>query len=202
MRSVIIQPNKKSTQHIVLWPVPVLYLVLHISFLNQNCMMWLSSYFPHENKRPNEVMSSPTAQRSLTPYSGLSHCQSPPLSFLVVRGGGCPVLCGLFSSTPALYPLDASSKPHTSHYTSYPLPLPPIPPRILFRFPPSPPTIMKTKNVTRQCKMSLGGKITSGWNYWHRNMCSFLNLFSLYCVILPNEIAPFWLIKVSRSPQF
>lgn len=122
--------------------------------------------------------------------------------FFVVGGGDCPVLCGLFSSTPALYPLDASSKPPTSHYTSYPLPLSPIPPRILFRFPPSRPTIMKTKNVTRQCKMSLGGKITSGWNYWHRNMCSFLNLFSLYCVILPNEIAPFWLIKVSRSPQF
>ena len=52
--------------------------------------------------------------------------------------GGHPVLCRMFSSSPGLYPLDASS--------NHPLPY-----------------NVTNKNISRLCHVSLGGKITPGW---------------------------------------
>ena len=73
--------------------------------------------------------------------------------------GGYPVHCRVFSNTPDLYPLDASSKPLTSHSTSSSLPH-------SFHFPnllrPPPPLswLWKRKMSPSNAKCPLGAKIT------------------------------------------
>lgn len=56
---------------------------------------------------------------------------------------GCPVYCGMFSSTSGLYPLDAGSSP--------------------------PPQVGTTKDICRHCQMySRGCRNTSAKNQWYR----------------------------------